>query len=545
MSSFRFNISLSVLNHLGRNLYRNFITVLGEAISNSWDADAKNVHIYINREENYLVIKDDGEGMTSDDFQNKFLKIGYSKRKDGQTKTKLNRPFIGRKGIGKLALLSCAKKVHIISKAIGSDIVSGTIDNSELDKAIQNDINSQDYPLESIDINMFNKFTEDFEKGTIIYFESINDGVKNKIEYIEKLIALFFRFSLIDESFNIYINDKIISLSELANLANDTQFVWAINDISDPFLDQYLLPRVKSKKSLKSNLPIKGFIASVQFPKDLKISGSDEKVTLDLFVNGRLREKDILKHIPTDRIVESYLYGQIHFDVLDDNNDRFTSSREGVVADDELFNTLLKEIKENLLKEIFQDWDIWRVLGKNPGDPENTRMTKKERKSKELVDIVSDEFTPSKDSQSRHLVDSWVDQLLGDAQFNVASYAECFISENILRKYIEHSKVILSTEASKEVSEMRKKENDNKGKANISFNIREYNNDLAYLDMDNLANLIDKVDPIKDAGLSRDAKEYKPVRDAMAHTSLLTKNAKNRLNSTYENIKARIKQLFQ
>ena len=29
--NFKFAISLSVLNHLGRNLYRNFITVLGEA----------------------------------------------------------------------------------------------------------------------------------------------------------------------------------------------------------------------------------------------------------------------------------------------------------------------------------------------------------------------------------------------------------------------------------------------------------------------------------------------------------------------------------
>lgn len=43
--NFKFNISLSVLNHLGRNLYRNIITVLGEAISNSWDADANNVWI--------------------------------------------------------------------------------------------------------------------------------------------------------------------------------------------------------------------------------------------------------------------------------------------------------------------------------------------------------------------------------------------------------------------------------------------------------------------------------------------------------------------
>ena len=30
---YNFELSLSVLNHLGRNLYRNFVTVLGEAIS--------------------------------------------------------------------------------------------------------------------------------------------------------------------------------------------------------------------------------------------------------------------------------------------------------------------------------------------------------------------------------------------------------------------------------------------------------------------------------------------------------------------------------
>ena len=51
MDDFSFNISLSVLNHLGRNLYRNIITILGEAISNSWDADAHNVRIEINRQD--------------------------------------------------------------------------------------------------------------------------------------------------------------------------------------------------------------------------------------------------------------------------------------------------------------------------------------------------------------------------------------------------------------------------------------------------------------------------------------------------------------
>ena len=73
-NKFTFEISLSVLNHLGRNLYRNFVTVLGEAISNSWDADAENVQIYIDREKDCFFIKDDGTGMTTDDFQEKFLK---------------------------------------------------------------------------------------------------------------------------------------------------------------------------------------------------------------------------------------------------------------------------------------------------------------------------------------------------------------------------------------------------------------------------------------------------------------------------------------
>src|SRR5229473_3881947 len=92
---FTFEISLSVLNHLGRSLYRSFATVLGEAISNSWDADAKNVHIDLDRNRNGFFIKDDGTGMTAGDFQNKFLRIGYSKRKDGTRLSPAGRPFIG------------------------------------------------------------------------------------------------------------------------------------------------------------------------------------------------------------------------------------------------------------------------------------------------------------------------------------------------------------------------------------------------------------------------------------------------------------------
>lgn len=89
---------------MGKNLYINVITVIGEAISNSWDADAKNVWIQIDRDNNVMGILEDGIGMTPEDFQNKFLKIGDSKCKKGQYKTNTGRPFIGRKGIGKVIL---------------------------------------------------------------------------------------------------------------------------------------------------------------------------------------------------------------------------------------------------------------------------------------------------------------------------------------------------------------------------------------------------------------------------------------------------------
>lgn len=547
MSNFTFNISLSVLNHLGRNLYRNFITVLGEAISNSWDADAKNVWIYIDRDKNFLIIKDDGDGMTTDDFQNKFLKIGYSKRKDGLDKTVLERPFIGRKGIGKLALLSCAKKIHIVSKTKDTDFIGGVIDNRELDNAITEDLNTQQYPLGTVDLSLFNSLKANFEKGTIIYFEDINDGIRNRIEYIRKLVALFFRFSLIDSSFKIHLNDDPITLNELNDLSLSTQFVWQINSMDDPYLKDKISAtneHIKEYKKVSSSFDVSGFIASVEKPSQLKIKQTTETVTVDLYVNGRLREKDLLKHIPSTRLVESYLYGQIHFNSLDGDKDRFTSSREGVISDDPLFKSFLEELNV-IIQNLMKDWDEWRRKLNQDGDPEDTRITRKERKSRELFNTIADDFIPPKDSANRSVVDDWISSLSEDAQFNVSSYAECFVSENLLRKYIRNKNIAITTEARTEFDNRKNNEIQAKNKANISFDIRDRVDDLHYLSMDHLANLADMDKQNKVTALSRDAITYKPVRDAMAHTSILTPIAKQSLNTTYENIKARVKKLLE
>ena len=550
-NKFTFEISLSVLNHLGRNLYRSFVTVLGEAISNSWDADAKDVWIYVDKESNSLVIKDDGSGMLESDFQNKFLKIGYSKRKDGRTKSPTGRPFIGRKGIGKLALLSCADKIAVISKTKKSDYVGGVIDNSELDHAITNDLTPDEYPLENWQEKPFDKYIKSHNHGTIIYFENIKGGIKNSLNFLKKIIALYFRFSLLDRSFKIFIDEERITYEHLKVLAEKTEFLWNINKLNDPYIDKQLT-NLKEKKELKVKGKIKGFIASVNHYKDLNIMNLDERVSIDLFVNGRLRERDILKHISKSRLVENYLYGQIHFDDLDENTiDRFTSNREGIVADDSKYQDFLKKLEDDVIGTVIADWDKWRRKHRQDGDPENKSITPKERKAEELFNVVSEEYSPPKGSANKNKIDNWVNELTDDAKYNFTSYADCFISENLIRKYIEEKKLPLSPEAKKEAYKWKNEEVRSKGAGNISIDIRKTKADLSYLSMSYLASLVDKKNPDgtskdinKEAFLLRDANEYKPMRDAVAHTSLLTDIAKKKLSSVYENIKGRIRTLL-
>jgi hypothetical protein len=557
-SQFTFEISLSVLNHLGRNLYRSFVTVLGEAISNSWDAGAKNVWIYIDKKNNNLIIKDDGLGMKKSDFQNKFLRIGYSKRKDAKVKPPKGRTFIGRKGIGKLALLSCADVITVVSKTLKTDYIGGVIDNTGLDKAIKKDLKPEKYPLGNWDSRKksLSNYFEGHEQGTIIYFENIKGGIKNSLEFLKKIIALYFRFSLLDKSFNIYIDGDEITYQHLKELTEQTEFLWTINDINDPYVTE-LLNIVSENKNVKIKSHIKGFIASVNFPSNLSIMGMGERVTVDLFVNGRLRERDILKHIPRAKLVEDYLYGQIHFNVLDsgkeEKDDPFTSDREGVKEDSKKFQEMLVHLRDEVMKTIISDWDDWRDKWRRDGDPENMRFTKKQRKSRELFNVVAGDYTSSRKNkaQGKEKIDEWVDGLRNDAAFNFESYADCFVSENLLRKYIEEEKIIIPAESQPVVEQWKKEEKRSKGVANLSIDIREKNSDLSYLAMNDLAAIIDKKNPdgtTKDknaeAFLLRDANEYKPMRDAVAHTALLTQVAKDRLNSVYENIKARVKKIF-
>lgn len=541
---FQFEISLSVLNHLGRNLYRNFITVIAEAVSNSWDAEAQNVWIEIDKEGNTFSIKDDGLGMTADDFQEKFLKIGYSKRKDGKKVTDGGRPFIGAKGIGKLALLSCAKRISIYSKTVGTGYVGGVIDNAELDKAIKSDNTADQYPLEQPDFGRIEKLQQGHEHGTIIVFDGMKEKLRSSPAHIRKMLAMSFKFSLHDKAFKIFVDGTEVSESDLADLAGATEFLWIVNGYTDGYLAT--LNKLKSPALPKTTeLGIRGFLATVEKPRHLKITGTDERATVDLIVNGRIREKNILRHIPTQRIVESYLYGQIHFDIMDrEGTDPFTSSREGVIEDDIQFQSLMDYLKRDLLAQIIDEWDGLRLDRNLEGDDENIRKTKKERKARDLVNAAKDDYKLEDAAPNKDKVDTWLNALQNDAQYNLQSYIDCFLSENLIRRYLVEKAIPLTTVAARDAAKWKTIEADNLGKANISWAIRTSSDDLYYIEMDGLAIMAEGSKSSTGPSLWLDAVNYKPVRNAVGHTGLLSAAGKTHLNQVFLNVRARIKKLL-
>lgn len=545
-NEYQFAISLSVLNHLGRNLYRNFVTVLGEAISNSWDADATQVWIDIDRDNDSFMISDDGKGMTPEDFENKFLKIGYSKRKEGGLKSDGGRPYIGAKGIGKLALLSCADKVSIFSHTKDTPYTGGVIVNSDLDDAIQNDLVPDEYPLDELDYSLIEDVFDRDEQGTTIVFEGAGRVLRNTDSFIRKILALSFQFSLIDPNFTIYVNGEEIAVGDLSDLAEKTQFLWVINGYEDDYLstlENLALPMVE----LTSELPIGGYVASVQLPRHAKIRGMDERVTIDLFVNGRVRDKNVIRHVPTQRIVESYIYGQIHFNDLDrENADPFTSSREGIVEDDEEFQKLLNYVQKVLLPKVFDDWDDFRGKIGKEGDDENPRRTKKERKAAALVSAAEEEFTEDIPHAQKNVVDGWISSIRSDANFNVTAYIDCFLTENLVRTFLREKGLAPHDSVTGEITKFRNSEIQAKQKANINFDVRRDDDDLLYLGMNELAISAEGgasngglINPMVQASIA-----YKPVRDAVGHTSRLAEPAKLHLTVTFENVKGRVKNLL-
>ena len=138
-SKYRMAMDLSVLEHLGVNLYSTVPAVISEAVANAWDADASVVAVEIReeKEEKIIVVTDNGSGMSEQEINEKFLTVGYQRRVKDGAKTPKGRVPMGRKGIGKLSLFSIANKIEVHTLKEGGQGNALLLDHDEIRKKIK------------------------------------------------------------------------------------------------------------------------------------------------------------------------------------------------------------------------------------------------------------------------------------------------------------------------------------------------------------------------------------------------------------------------
>ena len=124
-------ISRLTVDKLGVKLYDRVSAVIAELVANSYDADAKKVTItapmgeYLAarvqdeiRDRGYeITVTDDGAGMTPDEVNRYYLRVGAERRKDerGATSKKYRRKVMGNKGVGKLAPFGICQQIEVLT----------------------------------------------------------------------------------------------------------------------------------------------------------------------------------------------------------------------------------------------------------------------------------------------------------------------------------------------------------------------------------------------------------------------------------------------
>lgn len=124
---------------LGRQQIAGIPTAISELFRNAHDAYADRVEVDFYRSDRMLVLRDDGLGMTGSDFEGRWLTIGTESKLSKHSRlgpptidpTKPERPVLGEKGIGRLAIAALGPQVLILTRAVRQgelqDLVAGFV----------------------------------------------------------------------------------------------------------------------------------------------------------------------------------------------------------------------------------------------------------------------------------------------------------------------------------------------------------------------------------------------------------------------------------
>ncbi len=184
----KIKVHTQIINDLSSGIYSSPASCIKELINNSYDADAEKVVIRIKPIQDSITVQDDGSGMNAEDFNNNFAWISKSnKRNDGELSPKLNRPLIGKIGIGFIAVNEICDELEVISSKEGQAIkFTANINFKDyFDKAIEEDSEESGDEDKGIIKGEYTLINEEEDKDThytIVRLLGLKDTVKQILD---------------------------------------------------------------------------------------------------------------------------------------------------------------------------------------------------------------------------------------------------------------------------------------------------------------------------------------------------------------------------
>ena len=319
--------SHNVIEHLGLKLYQNKPTnVLAELISNSWDADAVNVWLTVNKD--HIVVCDDGDGMTREILSDNYLVIGKKKRTQDNIEelTNKGRKMMGRKGIGKLAPFGIAQKLSLFTISRQTNLCYWiVIDLNELLAESQEETEQQQYsykpevicdgvavdnvPLDH-DSNghIANFISANKDGGTLVVMDNLSLKRSLNEKSLMESIGRRFTVTLLRDDFKVHVNNKVVTEEQALP-------PFAFRMPSEGFTEETVQINGQDR-TIKHWV---GFVEQAEWPQD--------QAGVGVYAHGKIaQDRPFVFGLKGREISTRYMYGVIEADWLDELDEDVVST---------------------------------------------------------------------------------------------------------------------------------------------------------------------------------------------------------------------------
>ncbi|MCC6520866.1 ATP-binding protein [Candidatus Nomurabacteria bacterium] len=326
----------NTIEDLGVRMYSTLPPVLAELIANSYDADAENIQLFLNDQgdNKEIIVEDDGFGMTFEEINTKFLRIGRKRRtEDNDQKTPKGRSVIGKKGLGKLSFFGIAHEIEIETKK------DGKLNSFKMDwEKIKSTVNGQDYKPEIIERD---KTCDQNEHGTKITLRKLQRESDFNPESIATSLSKIF---IIDSEFKITISH------------NNGTPVEVDNDRKYADLDKQIEWSVQKDIGLESTYKNKDQITGHLIATKKPISPKTNMRGIVLFSRRKLVNQAEYFSDSTSSHFFSYLTGWLEVDFIDDLSEDVISTNRQSLKWDHPEMAELRTYLQELIRWLEKDW---------------------------------------------------------------------------------------------------------------------------------------------------------------------------------------------